>query len=137
MRGAKRSGRDEQNHLPRCSSSRLLRGFPFSSAIVLCKFCMSYIFPSNFAFLHCGTAVVGGVDQPDGDCVSGRDARLQRLWRSAHLYRLAQGGGSIEDVKRCLLKTPIPGEPADSQQRREVFHRRSQLLHRPDDQSYH
>ena len=31
----------------------------------------------------------------------------------------------------------ISGEPADSQQRREVFHRRSQLLHRPDDQSYY
>ena len=50
---------------------------------------------SNQSFiqiLHFST-VPGGVEQPDGDCESGRDARLQRFWRSAHLYRLAQGGG--------------------------------------------
>ena len=34
------------------------------------------------------------------------------------------------------VETVPPGEPADSQQRREVLHCRSQLLHRPDDQSY-
>ena len=76
----------------------------------------------------------GGIEQPDGDCEAGRDPRLQRLWRPTHLYRLAQGGGGR--WQRCL-KRQISGEPADSQQRREVFHCRSQLLHRPDDQPHY
>ena len=34
----------------------------------------------------------GGIQQPNGNREPGRDSRLQRLWRSTDLDRLAQGG---------------------------------------------
>ena len=44
-----------------------------------------------FLTFHISLCMSGGIQQPDSNREAGRHLGLQRLWRPAHLDRLAQG----------------------------------------------
>ena len=89
------------------------------------------VFPFYIPALQVGSHNRTAIVKQDATlvCNAFGDQPISIVWRKVGLIMML-----------CIKKSQSPctsGEPTDSQQRRKVFHCRSQLLHRPDDQPYY